>query len=1201
MHKSKMSVKPIGAELKLNPLNASLAAAMRSGLLARSFRKTAPIMVASAAAFGGAVLAPDTSLKVFDRVVQAVVSEAQATTFQSIDLATGNTTTATGIANVNYSAPFNNASLTGQGRLIINGLNATFPSASFLWTETALNITAAPNSATTILIDRDLNTRIATDPDDRGANGTVGLRIFGGDASDSSFQSSAYPEFVTLNVSSAVQGDLYGVLVSPSGDFDSLTLNTLSGSALYGRDGAGAAIDGTFELNVSGLTIDNDGSITGGNDALRIRGIGGTASITNSGTIRGSASVGSVEGYGIRVSDDWFADGVFNGDANVTSVSGDLTIFNENTGTINGVSAGVFAERVLGLTTINNQGRIGAQSDGPVGDFGIRLLDLGTSSGTEVVLINNNGSAARIEGDIAISIDGVFSTTAVVGSGNVEIVNQNGATINGLLGRAIQIEDVVNDLRIYNLGSNSSIVGTHTNTSLGDAIFADNIGGDIYIENSGVIRVANQANFAPSSCYSNAIFLDRVAGEVRITNSGTINGVDDGIDIDNVDSGLVSITNTGTISAVYDDAIQIEDTGRRTTTPASPADVEVRVVNSGTISVGSLSGGIAINIDNVGRSGTLTTATVSIVNTGNITARSASDLAIYVDDLDLSSSNSVELTNANTIIGRVEIRDVGEDSQTGVIDFDNLGTWRFSGVSTFGANSEANIRNFGGGRIELVGSSRINGVSTFDNAGGTIDLTADGGATSSNLIIDFAASGAGFLGQQVGTNAASVLRIDANLSGSQSLSYLVNDSVDIQDTNASGVTQISVVDTAPTTAGVNVQIGETVVRVDDGVNTLAGAFTLSGDPINKGLWQYQIFTTTTVDGEDIGNTVASNRDRVFRLASAPSEYAHELPALQTAAQEAWHQGASSWLDHANNVRLRLEDGNAVNGGAWARLIGADIERKNVNRSRQSFYGDLISHQNNYQQDVYGVMFGADGAISAANGGTWLLGLTGGVTQSKVNFSTSTTEMNYTAGSVGAYASFVRGGGFFNALLKADMGSTDYTMSNGAGLSARESFETSAFGLLLDAGYRFRSGVAFIEPSFSVSSVSSKVKDKEFLATRVDFSNGTSLRSKLTLATGFSAAWGGTRWEPYLSLSAVNEADAENDVSLSSGGAAPVSVKDKQVETYGQLGLGLKVVGTKGSYGFIKVEHDPTATDNDTVQGDAKRESTSVSAGVKLTW
>ncbi len=123
-----------------------------------------------------------------------------------------------------------------------------------------------------------------------------------------------------------------------------------------------------------------------------------------------------------------------------------------------------------------------------------------------------------------------------------------------------------------------------------------------------------------------------------------------------------------------------------------------------------------------------------------------------------------------------------------------------------------------------------------------------------------------------------------------------------------------------------------------------------------------------------------------------------------------------------------------------------------------------------------------------------------------------------------------------------------------------------------------------------------------MATNVDFSNGTSLRTKLTLATGFSAAWGGTRFEPYLALSAVHESDGENEVSLTSGGInTPVQVKDKQVETYGQVGLGLKVVGAKGSSGFLKVEHAPSASDNDTTKGDAKREATTVSAGVKLTW
>lgn len=1088
---------------ELNPLNATMRSAMRSGLFAKSFRKAAPLMVASAALCGPGVWTADGG------AWAAASVEVKAPVFTEGEF-TQDTT--------NFSTATFNAT-TSDLVLVTNSAAS--------WTGQWLNL-SAPIAGATIV---NVTTSINNHPDESNRSAS-GIQISGGDNDDTS----GMDESVTINiaVNTTVKGSAQAILITPSTDLELVTINnngTLSGSSsnvavatagVYTSAGQQALLgltinnqekgsisslvgDGIKVAGVAGtVTVDNNGSISAnsttnlnvaavsvssstavsitnrasktissGNDGIRITGIANSVLITNEAgaTISGISASGTKEGYGVRISTNWDTD-VSNNDPAVNK-----TVSILNSGTISGDVAGVLIDGV------------GKSED--------------EQAGNATVYVNNSG---LITGRSALRIQNVFESTGLnnISTGDVKVVNS----------------------------------GNLSGTS-GPGLFIDNIDGyvDVNVTSTGRIE-----GYAIQSGDGTALKISDVGDYVKITNDGTI----------------VGQQNNASASAL---AIDISGAAR-------------------TVTIENQSGG-------------------SIYRSVNGTIPTDSRV-IAVDQSDNATGN-VSLSNAGNITGTIYLT-----SQNDSVRFDNTGTWKVSG-DAFTANTDQgkSIVISNSGRLEIfanttIGVSPGNVLTSFENNNGTIDLTVNSSSASSPRISVLTINTETFQGAvSGGASGPSKIVVDANLTGTvSSSSALVSDRVSISG-KATGVTQVQIVDSASSIAGSHSAVGIEVVRTGDSTSE-SKAFELSGGPINKGLWQYDLFSTTedVTDGEDTTTTT-----RVWRLASTPSEHAHELPVLQSAAQEAWHQSAAAWLDHTNNIRMRLDGGNAVKGGAWARVVGADVKRTNTNRYTQpaSPYGNTISQQNDYNQDIYGVMFGADGAIDLANGGTWLLGLTGGVVQSKVGFTTSTTTMDYTAGSVGAYASYVQGGGFFNALLKGDIGSTDYKMSNGEGISANESFKTNAIGLMLDGGYRFRSGIAFIEPSLSVAAVNTNVKDKEFLATKVDFSNGNSLRTKLTLATGFSGSIGGTRWEPSLSLSAVNESGGENDVNLTSGGQDPVKVQDRQVKTYGQVGLGLKVIGAKGSSGFLMVEHAPSRSDNDATKGDAKRESTTVSAGVKVTW
>jgi len=781
---------------------------------------------------------------------------------------------------------------------------------------------------------------------------------------------------------------------------------------------------------------------------------------------------------------------------------------------------------------------------------GIELFDVGATSGTIAdtltVEITNRGN---ITGQAGIYINGVLRDSRNnEKSGSVVIRNENDANIVGGAGVGISISGVTSFVQITNNGTiagSGSIASDLDEVSGSDYLRWSDGGSEVQSVGAG-IAIHRGTNDVVS------------ASRVSITNeaNGEILGIAKGAyGVFAEADGPITVNTSGLIQGNDNQALFL------TTLSDTANDPAIRVT--------------------IGSGGLVQTLNSSL----SLSESLIPDPASWVVYMDSATSSTLTIENGGNLTGRVEMY-----SDNGDTTFTNRGTWTVSGAGEDGfygdASGEVNINNQG--TIVSLGNTTFLGLTNFDNRGGLIDLTKDSNVTNSILSLDF--SGSHFFGQD--SSLESRLMVQANLSGTVSTNYSTSvDRLVLAGSNVtiSGVTGIVVNDTNPLVAGVNDPYGQVVVIAQSNT-TAPGAFVMSGGPRNKGLWQYDIFYSDD-GGEDS-----------WWLASAPSNQAHELPVMHTAAQKAWHVGASALLDHTNNIRLQVgTENNAARGGAWARVIGSRVDRENANRYTHSVYDRVITQQNNYQQDIYGVAFGADGAIALEGGGTWLLGITGGALQSRVEFSTSSTEMRYTAGSLGAYASFVKGGGFFNALIKGDLGSTDYSMSNGAGISYRDDIRTSALGLLLDTGYRFGSVAAFFEPSLSVAAVSSSLRDMEFLATKVNFGSGSSLRSKLTFASGFSGEWNGTRFEPYLSLSVVHESDTKkNTVGLISNDPEEVRLTDKQVGTYGQIGLGLKVIGAKGSSGFISAEHAPSVSDKSSA-ADAKRESTTVSAGAKLTW
>src|SRR5690606_12761512 len=127
----------------------------------------------------------------------------------------------------------------------------------------------------------------------------------------------------------------------------------------------------------------------------------------------------------------------------------------------------------------------------------------------------------------------------------------------------------------------------------------------------------------------------------------------------------------------------------------------------------------------------------------------------------------------------------------------------------------------------------------------------------------------------------------------------------------------------------------------------------------------------------------------------------------------------------------LTDTGNVTPGAWLKLFGGTQERdmSNVAAPPSGMTGPSHTYDDVFKQRHYGFMVGIDGGRESRTekneNGALLAGVMAGYTGSSLDFDKSSTDVDYKMGSVGAYVTYLNGGFFADAALKADFGRIDY--------------------------------------------------------------------------------------------------------------------------------------------------------------------------------
>ena len=929
--------------------------------------------------------------------------------------------------------------------------------------------------------------------------------------------------------------------------------------------------------NGSFIELNNSGNIaTLGIGALAIE--TGTLSANSDITIVNSGNVATLAFGGIGI--------------NANTVGANSPIIVQNSGNL--ATAGLGGIGINASTLGANSGII-IQSSGNLATIGLGGVGINaeTSSDDSFIIVQNSGNIATLDmGGIGINAEtgGFDSDIAISNSGNIATLAADAIGIRGVasigFGSSVSIENsgslVTEGMNAIGILATSAsflgdvdVLNRGNLTTEGDEAFGifasltvnDN---DLMVENSARIRTRGDLAHGILAATSG------INHDVEIVNRGdilTFGREADGISVD-VDSATnVTIRNSGRIFTRGDESFGIDAIAFGAQSPLTiinSGEIEAQDDEAIGIAVGALGPGSPVRIDNSGSvtagfAGILASAeTVTIVNTGTITADSLFAIGAFAAEADVY--------NSGTITGFVELFALSEfvNQKGGVFEAREISD--FGGVGLFRNQSGATVHTAADPSeqetVTFIGLERFENqgvISLVDGAVGDVfDLTNCGCG-----VITFVASD------------GSALALDAFLGrpGSTADNFLV-------DGNVSGRTALTVNNVNPGGGSYNTR-GIPVMYVDGSVKSNA---LYLPKPLDAGLFDYDLFFVPTGSG-------------FFELRSLPGGGGHILPHITTSVQDMMHVSSETWLDRTADLRVLLNRKNAaplpdvtasqtndVTPALWLRGGGTWLDQDD--RATTKAYGRTYNYHLDRELDVANFQGGLDLGIEdvLASDDMLVFGPLAGVVLGNLDYRNLARQFNLTAAEIGGYATYLRGGLFVDTQAKVHLVEVDPQEVRGL----PDDFDSTNFALRTDAGYRFGGfrGGMFIEPLATLGVMWTNVDDFNIDGNRVTIDDKTNVRGRLGLRVGTSyEAWQGATLEPFLIASVWSNLSGENNASVLSSNTTFEFV-DEPEDVWTVLSAGANVFNP-GAQTTVFAKLDVTLAD--------ETEGVSAKAGMRYNW
>jgi len=800
------------------------------------------------------------------------------------------------------------------------------------------------------------------------------------------------------------------------------------------------------------------------------------------------------------------------------------------------------------------------------------------------------GTATVTAGDVATKGDFSSGVRAFSANGAVDItttgaINTTGANSYGVLAFGSA------DLTITNIGS------VKTSGQFARGLYA--------ISSTGPATITNTGAISTSGSFAEGIRAISFADGVDITSTGTISttgdysaGIIAGRDrsgrgdktaaVANIDGPTVTVSanaisttgvhSNGVVAVNYafggSTSVDVHDI---TTTGAGSAGIASVTFGDLAIKAGNIhSGGVAIYARTIGAYGQAITVTGSAVSSGDTAILASTFLGDSVITIGKGASviggghrDPVFIGSGDGMLldvygGTATINNAGTIATAG----DGFAIESISGLDYYGnANSRTVINNSG----TILGAVRLGvGADVLNNSGvfvATKDSDFGGGDDSFvNSGTVFVAPGAkpgtiAFANLATFTNqsglidfrngvAGDILKLSGGFVGSGSSSLAV-------DFDGATADRLEVAGAATGHTGILLNIAARDVHlfaapvtvVKGGTGSAADAFSITNPDI--GLLHYGIRYDAAAGA--YGLTAAAGAP-VYRALNTPR-----------AAQATWFRAEDAWDVHMSEKRdARRVDGDGFGKRVWGQIYAGVTSQDGA----RSLAGTNVA--TGYRQDYYGVQVGLDLAGKTTETGGMLFGVTGSYLSSHLNGRDSADRTQSDSVEIGAYGSFLSGPFFANLLGQYGH---DWIGTRNVTLGYKDRLSADSYGASLQAGARVGTDRFYVEPTVSLSYVSTAVSDLRALDQTIDFDGRDGLRGKVGGRIGSTLDMaGGGKAVLYLRAYYVHEFKGDAGLDFLSGGISQ-HISGIRPGDYGHAALGVNLFTAGHVSGFFEGETD----------------------------
>ena len=633
--------------------------------------------------------------------------------------------------------------------------------------------------------------------------------------------------------------------------------------------------------------------------------------------------------------------------------------------------------------------------------------------------------------------------------------------------------------------------------------------GSITVVNAGTINV-----FGATALYgirANALG----SGNVSVTNNGQIGTSAVGI-FGSTTTGSVTLASTGTIISGAQGMIAQSTTGA------------IAMANSGTVTAGSGNAALSANSS----SGSINIAN----NIGGVIHSSTNSPADLVIQATQTIPGSIVVTNAGTLTGTIQLQ--GSSGQT-IFTNSNSGVWTTGGTSIV--------------------------AGTFNNQGSVNFAIPAGG---SQLIINGPYAGGGQFYMNI---------------------YPQNkaDNVTIKGSSISGVTVVNVANQGPIAPFTISPILISAPNVSPAA--VSNAFTI-GTLSNFGNTQVALAQQPNSAGLALALVTASN---------------FPTPVIITAAQSIGFQSSDVVMDRMGELRRNKnnpsgpialgydgalgyakmpvkadpigptlkqpEIGPTIRPAAWIKGFG-DYQQQNNAIFSYNFGGATFSNDLSYHQTIGGGLVGGDLLINrftSANDAL-IVGVMGGYISSNIDLQATPTNLRFSGGTFGVYATYLNGPWFVDTMAKLDMLALTI---NAPGVA--QSDDGKNVDLAANVGYKFDlPNRWYVEPTGGIEYVRTTF-DQPNLAVpgAVPLADGDAVRLRGGARVGTDWVSNGVRVEPSVAGFLYDNVKVSNGALFTgTGGGSGLSLPTDQGKVREEIQVAVNAFDLKsGLSGFLRVD------------------------------